>query len=108
MELSWNPQDNRQAEDRVHRLGQTRDVRIAYFLSSDTLEEDVLKANIRKMQLDENFGAVEHSLCKMGSGGAGGGPTTAESVEASSSTNSSTGKESSDSAVIVEIDDSEG
>ena len=30
MDLSWNPQDNRQAEDRAHRLGQTRPVTVTY------------------------------------------------------------------------------
>ena len=30
MDLSYNPQDNRQSEDRIHRLGQTKEVKIVY------------------------------------------------------------------------------
>ncbi len=37
----WNPQMDLQAQDRAHRIGQTREVRVLRLLGSDTLEEDI-------------------------------------------------------------------
>jgi len=62
MDLSFNPQDNRQAEDRVHRLGQTRPVSIYYFVCRGTIEEQVLKINLNKMALDYKFGGQKMLL----------------------------------------------
>jgi len=56
MDLDFNPQNNRQAEDRIHRLGQTRDVTIYYMICRDTIEEKILEIDARKMQLDVKFG----------------------------------------------------
>lgn len=36
--LEWSPEDTLQAEDRIHRPGQTRDVDILYLLSPDTVD----------------------------------------------------------------------
>jgi hypothetical protein len=33
-DLSWNPQDNRQAEDRAHRLGQQQSVSVTYLTTA--------------------------------------------------------------------------
>lgn len=33
-DLSWNPQDNRQAEDRAHRLGQQKPVTVTYLTTA--------------------------------------------------------------------------
>ncbi|EFC38323.1 DEXH-box helicase [Naegleria gruberi] len=38
-ELYWTPSDLRQAEDRVHRMGQTNAVSIKYLLGKDTFDE---------------------------------------------------------------------
>lgn len=62
MDLSFNPQDNRQAEDRVHRLGQTQPVRVHYFVCKDTIEEQILKTNLDKMALDYKFGGQKMLL----------------------------------------------
>jgi len=67
MDLSFNPQDNRQAEDRAHRLGQTRPVNVHYLVSADTIEEVVLRSNLQKMVLDYQFGGQRILL-------GGGGP----------------------------------
>lgn len=37
----WNPNENIQAEDRLHRLGQNKAVRIHYLLHKDTIDEHV-------------------------------------------------------------------
>ncbi|RCI11421.1 hypothetical protein L249_7298 [Ophiocordyceps polyrhachis-furcata BCC 54312] len=50
---SENPQDDIQAENRAHRLGQTRDVEVVRLISSDTMEELMLKACRKKIELAE-------------------------------------------------------
>ncbi|CAK0863452.1 unnamed protein product [Prorocentrum cordatum] len=56
LDLDFNPQTTRQAEDRVHRLGQTRDVTIYYLVCPGTVEEMVLRKNLSKLELDGHFG----------------------------------------------------
>ncbi|KAH6690419.1 helicase SWR1 [Plectosphaerella plurivora] len=48
---SDNPQDDIQAENRAHRLGQTRDVEIIRLLTKDTIEELIYKACSKKIEL---------------------------------------------------------
>ncbi len=48
---SDNPQDDVQAENRAHRLGQTRDVEVVKLVSKDTIEELVQKACEKKLEL---------------------------------------------------------
>lgn len=62
LDLDFNPQNTRQAEDRVHRLGQTQDVTVYYLVCQGTVEEMVLKRNIAKMELDQKFGAQHAAL----------------------------------------------
>jgi len=68
MDLSFNPQTNRQAEDRAHRLGQQRPVGVHYLVCADTVEEAVLQANLRKMSLDYKFGGQRMLLQGTGEG----------------------------------------
>ena len=44
----WNPQVTEQAIDRVHRLGQTKDVVVRYLLSKNTVDERVQSLAGRK------------------------------------------------------------
>ncbi|KAM7224492.1 ATP-dependent helicase fft2 [Rhypophila decipiens] len=48
---SDNPQDDLQAENRAHRLGQTRPVEVIRLISKDTVEELVYKACQKKLEL---------------------------------------------------------
>ncbi|PHH67277.1 hypothetical protein CDD81_3046 [Ophiocordyceps australis] len=48
---SDNPQDDIQAENRAHRLGQTRPVEVVRLISSATIEELVYKACQKKIEL---------------------------------------------------------
>ncbi|KAM0278366.1 hypothetical protein ACHAQH_005186 [Verticillium albo-atrum] len=57
---SDNPQDDIQAENRAHRLGQTRDVEVIRLLTRRTIEELIFKACEKKIELANKVtGAVE-------------------------------------------------
>ena len=47
----WNPAVEEQAMDRVHRLGQTRDVEVVRFAAEDTIEERMMELQARKREL---------------------------------------------------------
>ncbi|KAF9775348.1 hypothetical protein IL306_006559 [Fusarium sp. DS 682] len=68
---SDNPQDDIQAENRAHRLGQKRDVEIIRLIASNTIEELIYKACQKKIELankvtgavtDEDPGVAEQTL----------------------------------------------
>lgn len=47
----WNPTMDAQAQDRCHRIGQTRDVHIYRLISERTIEENILKKADQKRML---------------------------------------------------------
>ncbi|KAI0919253.1 hypothetical protein AcV5_002215 [Taiwanofungus camphoratus] len=49
----FNPQMDRQCEDRAHRIGQIRDVHIYRFVSQHTVEEALLRKANQKRHLDD-------------------------------------------------------
>lgn len=51
----YNPQNDRQAEDRVHRLGQTRDVTVYRLCCRGTVEESILKVRPVLPRVDQRF-----------------------------------------------------
>eukprot|EP00923_Selenidium_pygospionis_P037535 GHVN01065804.1.p1 GENE.GHVN01065804.1~~GHVN01065804.1.p1 ORF type:complete len:1176 (-),score=277.64 GHVN01065804.1:6170-9697(-) len=62
MDQDWNPHNDRQAEDRVHRLGQTHEVTVHRLCCRGTVEESILKCCQRKLNLDEAFGGDTETL----------------------------------------------
>ncbi|EEY63271.1 SNF2 family helicase/ATPase and F-box protein, putative [Phytophthora infestans T30-4] len=48
----WNPAMDAQAQDRAHRIGQTRDVHIYRLVSEHTVEENILRKAQQKRHLD--------------------------------------------------------
>ena len=48
----WNPAMDRQAQDRCHRIGQTREVNIYRLVSQHTVEENILKKAQQKIALE--------------------------------------------------------
>ena len=54
-ELYWRPGDHLQAEDRCHRIGQTKEVNIDYLVAENTIEEHVA-AVLQAKQRDINAG----------------------------------------------------
>jgi SNF2 family DNA or RNA helicase len=51
MEPQYNPGVEQQAIDRVHRLGQKRAVEIVHFIMQDSVEEALLKLQVKKTKL---------------------------------------------------------
>jgi len=49
---SFNPQDDRQAENRAHRVGQTRDVEVVRLVTKGTIEEQIYALGKSKLVLD--------------------------------------------------------
>lgn len=47
--FGWNPKIHEQAEDRIHRFGQTRAVDIRYFVHKNTIDEQMLNILNRKL-----------------------------------------------------------
>ncbi|WIA20226.1 hypothetical protein OEZ85_006067 [Tetradesmus obliquus] len=74
----WNPAMDAQAQDRCHRIGQTREVHIYRLISANTIEENILRKSDQKRQLDwlaiQSGGFNTEMLAKLNlSGGAAGG-----------------------------------
>ena len=55
---SFNPQDDIQAENRAHRVGQTREVEVVRLVSKGTVEEQILALGETKIALDEKVAGV--------------------------------------------------
>ncbi|OWZ23931.1 Transcription termination factor 2 [Phytophthora megakarya] len=55
MEPSWNPSLERQAIDRAHRFGQSREVRVVRFIVKGSIEERVVALQNKKRQLTAAF-----------------------------------------------------
>lgn len=53
-DLSFNPHDDKQAEDRAHRVGQTREVSVIRMIVKDTIEENILQLANTKLALDRS------------------------------------------------------
>ncbi|OMJ27416.1 ISWI chromatin-remodeling complex ATPase ISW2 [Smittium culicis] len=49
----WNPQADLQAQDRAHRIGQTKQVHIYRFVTENAVEEKVLEKAMQKLRLDQ-------------------------------------------------------
>lgn len=66
-DLDWNPQLDRQAVDRAHRIGQTRPVRVIRMVTAETVEEQIHSMQQRKAGLDAQLlGDVRKSPHKRG------------------------------------------
>ena len=50
----WNPAVERQAADRIHRLGQFRPITVIRFVVSGTIEDRLLKLQEKKMLVFES------------------------------------------------------
>ena len=53
LDMHWNPQLEKQACDRIYRVGQTREVVIHKFLCTETVEQRILQLQKKKLDLAE-------------------------------------------------------
>ncbi|XP_064366550.1 SWI/SNF-related matrix-associated actin-dependent regulator of chromatin subfamily A containing DEAD/H box 1 isoform X2 [Dromaius novaehollandiae] len=58
-DIDCNPYNDRQAEDRCHRVGQTREVQVIKLISKGTIEESMLKISQRKLKLEQDMTAAD-------------------------------------------------
>jgi SWI/SNF-related matrix-associated actin-dependent regulator 1 of chromatin subfamily A len=52
---SFNPHDDKQAEDRAHRVGQEREVNVIRIISRETIEENMYQVAQNKLELDQSM-----------------------------------------------------
>ncbi|XP_068259068.1 SWI/SNF-related matrix-associated actin-dependent regulator of chromatin subfamily A containing DEAD/H box 1-like [Nyctibius grandis] len=58
-DIDCNPYNDKQAEDRCHRVGQTREVKVIKLISKGTIEESMLKISQQKLKLEEDMTAAD-------------------------------------------------
>ena len=67
-DIDFNPYNDKQAEDRCHRMGQTRPVSIYRLISEGTIEEGMLLVAEEKLKLEQDItsnekGEVQETKC---------------------------------------------
>ena len=60
-DLDFNPFNDLQAENRAHRVGQTRDVSVYRIICRNTVEERMMELGDMKLALDEKLKSVDSS-----------------------------------------------
>ncbi|KAF3443660.1 hypothetical protein FNV43_RR13350 [Rhamnella rubrinervis] len=66
MDPWWNPAVERQAQDRIHRIGQFKPIRIVRFFIEDTIEERILKLQEKKeLMFEGTIGGSSEALVKL-------------------------------------------
>lgn len=56
---SFNPQDDLQAANRAHRIGQTKPVEVVTLVTKGTIEEQIYKLGLSKLALDQRVAGAE-------------------------------------------------
>lgn len=56
-DIDFNPYNDKQAEDRCHRMGQLRPVTVYRLISQGTIEEGMLEMNKEKLKLEKQITA---------------------------------------------------
>ncbi|KAJ8401611.1 hypothetical protein AAFF_G00379280 [Aldrovandia affinis] len=58
-DIDCNPYNDKQAEDRCHRVGQTRTVQVIKLISKDSIEDLMLRVGHKKLRLEQDMTAAE-------------------------------------------------
>ncbi|XP_060103034.1 SWI/SNF-related matrix-associated actin-dependent regulator of chromatin subfamily A containing DEAD/H box 1 [Heteronotia binoei] len=58
-DIDCNPYNDKQAEDRCHRVGQTREVQVIRLISKGTIEESMLRISQQKLKLEQDMTAAD-------------------------------------------------
>lgn len=59
-DIDFNPYNDKQAEDRCHRVGQTREVTVYRLIASNTIEEAMLQCAQNKLRLERDMAAMDN------------------------------------------------
>ncbi|XP_018420907.1 PREDICTED: SWI/SNF-related matrix-associated actin-dependent regulator of chromatin subfamily A containing DEAD/H box 1, partial [Nanorana parkeri] len=54
-DIDCNPYNDKQAEDRCHRVGQTKEVNVVKLIGKETIEESMLKISQQKLRLEQDM-----------------------------------------------------
>jgi SNF2 family DNA or RNA helicase len=54
LDETWNPDDQEQLEDRLHRISRAHQVTIYYYRTKDTIQENIYRVNINKRITNKN------------------------------------------------------
>ncbi|KAM5192268.1 SWI/SNF-related matrix-associated actin-dependent regulator of chromatin subfamily A containing DEAD/H box 1 [Mantella aurantiaca] len=54
-DIDCNPYNDKQAEDRCHRVGQTKEVNVFKLIGKETIEESMLKISQQKLKLEQDM-----------------------------------------------------
>ncbi|KAI8065467.1 SNF2 family N-terminal domain-containing protein [Gongronella butleri] len=58
-DMDFNPHNDRQAEDRAHRVGQVQDVTVYRLIADKSIEETILAMNEVKMRMDQSISNLD-------------------------------------------------
>lgn len=61
-DIDFNPYNDKQAEDRCHRVGQMREVSVYRLICKDTIEEDILRCAQAKLKLEKDINTEDDGL----------------------------------------------
>lgn len=106
----FNPQDDVQAENRCHRIGQTKDVEVYRLISEGTVEEQIYEMGKVKLQLDREVAGEEGQALDMPASGIATpaefdddvGPKKGKAKNAEKDTNGGLSKREAEGAALVE------
>ncbi|KAF2559230.1 hypothetical protein F2Q68_00012879 [Brassica cretica] len=66
MDPWWNPAVERQAQDRIHRIGQYKPIRVVRFIIENTVEERILKLQKKKeLVFEGTVGGSQEAIGKL-------------------------------------------
>jgi SNF2 family DNA or RNA helicase len=51
LDISYNPQNDKQAEDRAHRIGQEKEVNVYRLISTGTIDDEIYITHRKKRQI---------------------------------------------------------
>ncbi|KAG0005564.1 hypothetical protein BGZ80_009859 [Entomortierella chlamydospora] len=75
-DLDFNPHNDKQAEDRAHRVGQTRDVEVIKLISKDTIEEQIYQLANLKLKLDQHVSQDDAAIKELDNSSSSSGSST--------------------------------
>lgn len=58
-DIDCNPYNDKQAEDRCHRVGQTKTVKVIKLIAKDSIEDCILQLSQKKLKLEQDMTAAE-------------------------------------------------